>query len=83
MNPHGIIEIYLKSLKLRKRRSVIEELDQGKIRVAEPFEDGWKVNEWIKKAVALFPYTKNETYEAGPLEFRDKIPLKSGYKKRV
>ena len=64
-------------------RSVIEELDQGKIRVAEPFEDGWKVNEWIKKAVVLyFPIQKMETYEAGPLEFHDKIPLKSGYKKK-
>ena len=64
-------------------RSVIEELDQGKIRVAEPFEDGWKVNEWIKKAVVLyFPIQKMETHEAGPLEFHDKIPLKSGYKEK-
>lgn len=64
-------------------RSVIEELDQGKIRVAEPFEDGWRVNEWIKKAVVLyFPIQKMETHEAGPLEFHDKIPLKSGYKEK-
>ena len=47
-------------------RSVIEQLDQGKIRVAEPFENGWKVNEWIKKAVVLyFPIQKMETHEAG------------------
>ena len=64
-------------------RSVIEQLDQGKIRVAEPFENGWRVNEWINKAVVLyFPIQKMETHEAGPLEFHDKIPLKSGYKEK-
>ena len=64
-------------------RNVIEKLDQGKIRVAEPFENGWRVNEWIKKAVVLyFPIQKMETHEAGPLEFHDKIPLKSGYKEK-
>ena len=64
-------------------RSVIEQLDQGKIRVAEPFENGWRVNEWIKKAVVLyFPIQKMETHVAGPLEFHDKIPLKSGYKEK-
>ena len=64
-------------------RRVIEKLDQGKIRVAEPFENGWRVNEWIKKAVVLyFPIQKMETHEAGPLEFHDKIPLKSGYKEK-
>ncbi len=64
-------------------RSVIEKLDQGKIRVAEPFGNGWRVNEWIKKAVVLyFPIQKMETHEAGPLEFHDKIPLKSGYKEK-
>ena len=64
-------------------RRVIEQLDKGKIRVAEPFENGWRVNEWIKKAVVLyFPIQKMETHEAGPLEFHDKIPLKSGYKEK-
>ena len=64
-------------------RRVIEQLDQGEIRVAEPFENGWRVNEWIKKAVVLyFPIQKMETHEAGPLEFHDKIPLKSGYKEK-
>ena len=43
-------------------RNVIEKLDQGKIRVAEPFGNGWRVNEWIKKAVVLyFPIQKMET----------------------
>ena len=40
-------------------RSVIEQLDQGKIRVAEPFENGWRVNEWIKKQLYfIFLYKK-------------------------
>jgi 2,3,4,5-tetrahydropyridine-2,6-dicarboxylate N-succinyltransferase len=60
---------------------VIEHLDKGHIRVAEPGEDGWIVNQWIKKAVILyFPIRKMETIEMGPLEFHDKIPLKRNYK---
>jgi len=61
-------------------RKVINLLDIGSIRVAEPTNDGWKVNEWIKKAVVLyFPIQNMETIEIGPLEFHDKIPLKTGY----
>ena len=64
-------------------RSVIDQLDQGILRVAEPTDNGWQVNEWIKKAVVLyFPIQKMETVEAGPLEFHDKIPLKTGYKEK-
>ena len=60
--------------------SVIEELDKGRLRVAEPAGDGWVVNEWVKKAVILyFPIRKMETFTAGPLEFHDKIPLKHDY----
>ena len=62
-------------------RKVVDLLDQGKLRVAEPTNKGWKVNEWIKKAVILyFPIQKMETLQAGPLEFHDKIPLKNKYK---
>ena len=61
-------------------REVVKELDLGKIRVAEPIEGGWKVNEWIKKAVVMyFPIQKMETIEVGPFEFHDKIPLKKNY----
>lgn len=61
-------------------RNVIELLDKGELRVAEPIEGGWQVNEWVKKAVVLyFPIQKMETIECGPLEFHDKIPLKTGY----
>ena len=59
---------------------VIEALDKGKLRVAEPTHDGWVVNEWVKKAVILyFPLRKMETMEAGMFEFHDKIPLKHGF----
>lgn len=61
-------------------REVISMLDAGKIRVAEPFEDGWRVNEWVKKAVILyFPIQKMETLETGIFEFYDKIPLKKNF----
>jgi 2,3,4,5-tetrahydropyridine-2-carboxylate N-succinyltransferase len=62
-------------------REVIELLDKGKLRVAEPQGDDWQVNEWVKKAVILyFPIQQMETIEVGPLEFHDKMKLKSGYK---
>ena len=61
-------------------RQVIDGLDQGILRVAEPTEDGWQVNEWIKKAVILyFPIQQMETIEVGCFEFHDKIPLKRNY----
>ncbi|RLD64621.1 MAG: 2,3,4,5-tetrahydropyridine-2,6-dicarboxylate N-succinyltransferase [Bacteroidetes bacterium] len=64
-------------------RKVIDLLDTGKIRVAEPTNNGWQVNEWVKKAVVLyFPIQKMETSEAGIFEYHDKIPLKRGYKEK-
>lgn len=60
--------------------TVIEELDKGRLRVAEPTGNGWQVNDWVKKAVILyFPIRKMETIEVGPLEFHDKMRLKTGY----
>lgn len=59
---------------------VIARLDEGSLRVATPGDDGWVVNEWVKKAVILyFPLRRMEVMEAGPLEFHDKIPLKHNY----
>ncbi len=61
---------------------VIEDLDKGLLRVAEPLEDGsWQVNEWVKKAVVMyFPIRQMETIEVGPFEFHDKMALKRNYK---
>ncbi len=61
-------------------RKVVQLLDDGALRVAEPTASGWQVNEWVKKAVVLyFPIQKMETMEAGIFEYHDKIPLKRGY----
>ncbi len=61
-------------------RTVIGLLDEGKLRVAEPTDNGWQVNTWVKKAVSLyFPIQEMKTIEVGPFEFHDKIPLKRDY----
>ncbi len=61
-------------------RQVIEDLDKGNIRVAEPTANGWMVNDWVKKAVIMyFPIQKMQTIEVGPFEFHDKMELKKGY----
>ncbi|MDG4949370.1 2,3,4,5-tetrahydropyridine-2,6-dicarboxylate N-succinyltransferase [Weeksellaceae bacterium KMM 9724] len=61
-------------------RKVVDMLDLGELRVAEPSEGGWTVNEWVKKAVVMyFPIQEMETIEVGPFEFHDKIPLKKDY----
>jgi 2,3,4,5-tetrahydropyridine-2,6-dicarboxylate N-succinyltransferase len=61
-------------------KNVIEELDNGHLRIAEPAKDGWIVNDWLKKAVILyFPIMKMHTIEVGPFEFHDKIPLKKNF----
>ncbi|AHJ97655.1 2,3,4,5-tetrahydropyridine-2,6-dicarboxylate N-succinyltransferase [Hymenobacter swuensis] len=65
---------------------VIEELDKGRLRVAQPATDregGWLVNDWVKKAVILyFPIRQMETIEVGPFEFRDKMRLKTNYEQQ-
>jgi 2,3,4,5-tetrahydropyridine-2-carboxylate N-succinyltransferase len=71
----------LKDVSVQKTiRDVIEEIDKGRIRIAEPSLDGWKVNDWVKKAVILyFPIQQMKTIELGPFEFHDKMELKTGY----
>ena len=59
--------------------AVIGQLDAGTLRVAEPTNAGWRVNEWLKKAVLLsFRIADNVTVQAGGLNFYDKVPLKYG-----
>jgi 2,3,4,5-tetrahydropyridine-2-carboxylate N-succinyltransferase len=66
----------------KKIRTVIEYLDKGKLRVAEPTENGWQVNEWVKKAVILyFPIQKMEKLTSGIFEYHDKIALKKDFDK--
>jgi 2,3,4,5-tetrahydropyridine-2,6-dicarboxylate N-succinyltransferase len=55
-------------------------LDRGLTRVAEPDGDGWRVNEWTKKAVLLYFRVRDlETTEVGPFEYHDRLPLKRDY----
>jgi 2,3,4,5-tetrahydropyridine-2-carboxylate N-succinyltransferase len=69
-------------------RAVMDALDRGALRVATPeprTSDGapsvWHVHAWVKRGILL--YFQNETVEdfvAGPLHFRDKVPVKSNLK---
>ncbi len=61
-------------------REVIEEVDKGRLRVAEPTENDWVVNEWVKQAILMyFGIQQMQTWELAPFEFHDKMLLKSGY----
>jgi 2,3,4,5-tetrahydropyridine-2-carboxylate N-succinyltransferase len=61
-------------------RAVIEEVDKGRLRVAEPKDNGWVVNEWVKQAILLyFAIQPMQTWELAPFEFHDKMLLKSNY----
>jgi 2,3,4,5-tetrahydropyridine-2,6-dicarboxylate N-succinyltransferase len=62
-------------------KSVIEEVDKGRLRVAEPSENGWQVNEWIKQAILLyFGIQQMQTWSLEPFEWYDKMELKKNYK---
>ncbi len=60
---------------------IIEDLDKGRLRVAQPNALGeWIVNDWVKKAVIMyFPIRKMETIDCSPFEFHDKMRLKTDY----
>lgn len=60
--------------------AVIDGLDRGVLRCAEPVEGGWQVNEWVKKAVVLyFPMREMTIEEVGPFQFHDKMALKRNH----
>jgi 2,3,4,5-tetrahydropyridine-2-carboxylate N-succinyltransferase len=61
-------------------RDTIEEVDKGRLRVAEPTDNGWKVNEWVKQAILMyFGVQQMHTYSLPPFEFYDKMNLKTDY----
>lgn len=61
-------------------KNVIEEVDKGRLRVAEPNGDQWIVNEWVKQAILMyFAIQPMQTWELAPFEFHDKMLLKSNY----
>ena len=61
---------------------VVELLDKGELRTAEPDgEGGWRVNDWVKKAVILyFPTRELRQTNAGEMEYNDKMDLKRNYR---
>lgn len=62
-------------------KQVIEAVDKGQLRVASPGENGWVVNEWVKKAILMyFGVQETQTWEMPPFEFYDKMLLKKNYK---
>jgi len=61
-------------------KAVIEEVDKGRLRTAEPTADGWKVNEWVKQAILMyFGIQEMKTWDLAPFEFYDKMLLKKNY----
>lgn len=61
-------------------RAVIEEVDKGRLRVATPGDGGWQVQQWVKQAILMyFGIQPMQTWEAGPMEFYDKMLLKRDY----
>jgi 2,3,4,5-tetrahydropyridine-2-carboxylate N-succinyltransferase len=61
-------------------RAVIELVDKGQLRVAEPTPSGWQVNQWVKQAILMyFGIQKMKTWDVAPFEFYDKMDLKKGY----
>ncbi len=67
----------------RTVEEVMDLLDDGRVRVATPTDQGWRVNEWAKKAILLsFRTRAMETIELGPYEYHDKMPLKGGWAAR-
>ncbi len=62
---------------LKAINQTIALLDSGQLRVAEPCDTGWLVNEWAKKAVLLsFRVRDNKKIEVGHTAYFDKVPLK-------
>jgi len=58
-------------------QTVLNELNTGRLRVAEPINGEWVTHQWLKKAVLLsFRLNKNKTIEAGFCQFYDKVALK-------
>jgi len=56
---------------------IIDQLDAGKLRVAEKLNGQWETHQWVKKAVLLsFRLNDNVPMGQGDLQFYDKVPTK-------
>jgi 2,3,4,5-tetrahydropyridine-2-carboxylate N-succinyltransferase len=89
MNQREIIEHAWENRELLKEQStqdtireIVDLVDKGELRVAEPTVDDWQTNEWVKKAIILyFPMQQMSVQEVGIFEYHDKMKLKTGYDK--
>ncbi|HZV55250.1 MAG TPA: 2,3,4,5-tetrahydropyridine-2,6-dicarboxylate N-succinyltransferase [Rhodocyclaceae bacterium] len=58
---------------------VLNDLGQGKLRVAEKINGEWVTNQWIKKAVLIsFRLEDNHVMDSGVFRYYDKVPTKFG-----
>lgn len=63
-------------------KMLIGKLDSGDLRVCDPKNGSWAVNEWVKKGIILyFLISELRKTEIGPFEYYDKIPVKKDYDK--
>lgn len=61
--------------------AVIEALDRGSLRVAQPNDNGWTVNAWVKQAILwYFRLTDMQEMTVGPFTYFDRIPLKKNFR---
>ena len=89
MNQREIIEQAWDNRELLKNentqdtiKAIVDLVDKGELRVAEPSGDTWITNDWVKKAIILyFPMQQMSVQEVGIFEYHDKMKLKTGYDK--
>ncbi|MGB8626850.1 MAG: 2,3,4,5-tetrahydropyridine-2,6-dicarboxylate N-succinyltransferase [Candidatus Cybelea sp.] len=64
---------------------VIELLDEGELRVAEPRDGGWVTHAWLKRAILLYFARRGVEWignrERDALVYYDKLPVKRNYKR--
>lgn len=57
--------------------AVLDDVERGALRIAEPTASGWQVNEWLKKTVLLcFRVNGSAVMDAAPAPYWDKVPLR-------
>jgi 2,3,4,5-tetrahydropyridine-2,6-dicarboxylate N-succinyltransferase len=58
---------------------LVEKVDKGALRTAEPIDGKWQVNEWVKQGILMyFGVMPMQVMQEGPEQYYDKIPLKMG-----
>jgi 2,3,4,5-tetrahydropyridine-2-carboxylate N-succinyltransferase len=69
-------------LNAERVETLVAALDRGEVRVAEPHDGEWRVNEDAQRAILeFFRLRQMEPQEVGPFEYHDKIPLKRDYER--